>query len=138
MRIIGVIPRTERTVSLIPQRMVEGTYLSERQPSGVVIGAELARKLDVKIGSKVVLMTQSLRPPGMEAKNGAGGEMQSTLLRVSGIFRTGLEAVDANIIHLPLPLLQTLLGVQDRVTQVAFCSIGKAIRRWWQGPCASG
>jgi putative ABC transport system permease protein len=119
VRIIGVIPRQERTVSLIPQRMVEGTYLSDDATTGVVIGAELARKLDVKIGSKVVLMTQSLPPPGKEVKNGAGGEMQSTLLRVSGIFRTGIEAVDTNIIHLPLSVLQTLLGAHDRVTQVA-------------------
>ena len=65
-------------------------------------------------------MTQALRQPGNEAKNGAGGVMQSTLLRVSGIFRTGLEAVDANIIILPLPAVQALLGVPDgQVTQVA-------------------
>jgi ABC-type lipoprotein release transport system permease subunit len=45
--------------------------------------------------------------------------MQSTLLRVSGIFRTGVQAIDAHIIHLPLPVAQALLGVPDRVTQVA-------------------
>ena len=46
--------------------------------------------------------------------------MQSTLLRVSGIFLTGLQAVDANIIYLPLPAAQTALGVADgQVTQVA-------------------
>src|SRR5208337_2672436 len=64
VRIIGVIPREERTVSLIPRRVVEGTYLSDDATTGVVIGVELARKLKVKIGHKVVLMTQSLRPPG--------------------------------------------------------------------------
>ena len=38
----------------------------------------------------------------------------------SGIFRTGLQAVDANIIQLPLPAAQALLGVPDgQVTQVA-------------------
>ncbi len=120
VRIMGVIPREERTVSLIPQRIVKGTYLSDDTPAGVVIGVELARKLEVKVGSKVVLMTQSLRQPGSEAGNGAAGEMQSTVLRVSGIFLTGIQAVDVNIIHLPLPVAQTLLGVRDqRVTQVA-------------------
>ncbi|MGA3231113.1 MAG: FtsX-like permease family protein [Candidatus Binatus sp.] len=120
VRIMGVIPQDEPAVSFIPQRIVEGTYLSDNRPSGVVIGAELARELEVKIGSRVVLMTQALRQPGVETKNGAGEEMQSTLLRVSGIFRTGLQAVDANIIQLPLPAAQTLLGVPDgQVTQVA-------------------
>jgi putative ABC transport system permease protein len=120
VRIMGVMPQEERGVSLIPQRIVEGTYLSKDRPSGVVIGAELARKLEVKIGSRVVLMTQALRQPATAARNGAGEETQSTLLRVSGIFRTGLQAIDANIIQLPLPAAQTLLGVADgQVTQVA-------------------
>jgi putative ABC transport system permease protein len=120
VRMMGVIPREERTVSLIPQRIVAGNYLSNDAITGVVIGVELARKLEVKIGSKVVLMTQSLRQPGIQARNGAAGEMQSTVLRVSGIFLTGIEAVDTNIINLPLPVVQTLLGVRDhRLTQVA-------------------
>ncbi len=45
--------------------------------------------------------------------------MQSTLLRVSGIFRTGIQAIDAHIIQMPLPEAQALLGVSDRVTQIA-------------------
>ena len=117
--IMGVIPKTERAVSLIPQRIVEGNYLDDDQQSGVVIGADLARKLAVKIGAKVVLMTQAVQPPGTEATDAGGGEMQSTLLRVSGIFRTGIQAIDAHIIQLPLPAAQTLLGVPDQVTQVA-------------------
>ncbi len=121
VRITGVIPQDEPAVSLIPERLVEGTYLSNDKPSDVVIGADLANKLEVKIGSRVVLMTQAFRQPGNEPKNGAGGEeMQSTLLRVRGIFRTGLQAVDANIINLPLPAVQALLGIPDgQVTQVA-------------------
>lgn len=120
VRITGVISQDEPAVSLIPKRIIEGTYLSNDMPSGVVIGADLSHKLEVKIGSRVVLMTQALRPPGNETKNGAGDETQSTLLRVSGIFRTGLQAVDANIINLPLPATQALLGVPDgQVTQVA-------------------
>jgi putative ABC transport system permease protein len=120
VRIIGVIPRQERTVSLIPERMVRGKYLNDDEPAGLVIGFALARKLEVKVGSKVVLMTQPVRQPGTEAKEAAGGEMQSTLLRVSGIFSTGLEAVDANIIQLPLPVAQTLLRLPNhQVTQIA-------------------
>lgn len=116
---VGVIPKEERAVSLISQRIVEGNYLNDDQQSGVVIGAELARKLAVKTGSKVVLMIQPAQPPDTEAADAGEGEMQSTLLRVSGIFRTGIQAIDAQIIQLPLPEAQALLGVPDRVTQVA-------------------
>ncbi len=117
--IMGVIPKEERTVSLIPQRIVEGTYLNDDKQSGVVIGTELARKLEVKIGAKVVLMTQAVQQPGTEATNAVGGSMQSTLLRVSGIFQTGIEAIDAHVIQLPLPAAQALLGIPGQVTQVA-------------------
>jgi ABC-type lipoprotein release transport system permease subunit len=117
--IMGVIPHEERAVSLIPQRIVEGTYLNDDKQSGVVIGTELARKLEVKIGAKVVLMTQAVEQPASGATDAVGGGMQSTLLRVSGIFRTGIQAIDAHVIHLPLPVAQTLLGVPGRVTQVA-------------------
>jgi ABC-type lipoprotein release transport system permease subunit len=116
---MGVIPKEERAVSLIPQRMVEGNYLNDDQQSGVVIGAELARKLVVKIGAKVVLMTQAVSQPDAKTTDAGGGEMQSTLLRVSGIFRTGVQAIDAHVIQLPLPEAQVLLGVPGRVTQVA-------------------
>jgi ABC-type lipoprotein release transport system permease subunit len=116
--IVGVVPREEQAVSLIPQRVVAGAYLNDDGPSEVVIGTELAGKLEVKIGSKVVLMTQAVRPPGAEADR-AEGEMQSTLWRVSGIFRTGLQAIDAHIIHLRLSQSQALLGVPDQVTQIA-------------------
>jgi len=119
VRIMGVIPKDERAVSLIPQRMVEGNYLNDDQQSGIVIGTDLARKLAVKIGAKVVLMTQAVQPTDAEATGAGGGEMQSALLRVSGIFRTGVQAVDAHIIQMPLPEAQVLLGVPDRVTQVA-------------------
>jgi ABC-type lipoprotein release transport system permease subunit len=79
----------------------------------------LARKLAVKIGARVVLMTQAVQPPDAAATDAGGGEMQSALLRVSGIFRTGVEAVDAHVIQMPLPEAQALLGVPDRVTQIA-------------------
>ena len=118
--IVGVIPQDERSVSLIPERMVEGTYLASSRAAGVVIGIELARKLGVKVGSKVVLMTQALREHATAESAGTGGEMKSTLLRVSGIFRTGLQPVDVGVIHLPLSVAQTLLGVEDhQVTQIA-------------------
>ena len=119
VRIMGVIPKEERAVSLIPERIVEGNYLNDDQQSGVVIGAELARKLAVKIGAKVVLMTQVVQSPDTDAADSGGGEMQSTLLRVSGVFRTGIQAIDAHVIQLRLPEAQALLGAPDRVTQVA-------------------
>lgn len=117
--IVGVVPREERGVSLIPQRIVAGAYLKDDGASEAVLGTELARKLEVKIGSKVVLMTQAIRLPGADATDKAEGEMHSTVWRVSGIFQTGLQALDAHIIHVRLAESQALLGVPGQVTQIA-------------------
>jgi ABC-type lipoprotein release transport system permease subunit len=119
VRIMGVVPAAERAVSLIPQRIVEGSYLSDDQQSGVVIGSELARKLAVKLGGKLVLMTQAMPPPSTAVTEASEGAMQSTLLRVTGIFRTGVQEIDAHVIQLPLPEVQALRGAPDRVTQIA-------------------
>ena len=116
--VFGVVPEEEQAVFLIPQHIVEGFYLKNDDLTGVVIGAELARKLEVKIGSKVVLMVQRVGQSTLDAGDGAGGEIQSTLLRVTGIFRTGLREIDAQIIHLPLPAVQALLATPDQVSQV--------------------
>lgn len=134
--IVGVWPHAEQVVSLIPQRMIEGAYLAE-QPSGLVIGSELARKLKVRVGSKVVLTAQAVQPQAdgadgddrpevpqrsasaSQGRNGAGGEIQSALFRVVGIFRTGLREVDAYLVHLSLPETQTFLGAGDGVSQIA-------------------
>jgi len=117
--ILGVIPEKEKAFFLIPHRIVEGSYLDDEKATGIVIGAELARKLKVRVGSKVVLMAQAVRQSDAAAANDSGGELQSTLLRVVGIFRTGMLVVDMYVVHLPLAATQTLLGVPNQVTQVA-------------------
>jgi ABC-type lipoprotein release transport system permease subunit len=117
--VMGVIPAEERTVSLIPQRIVEGKYLDDDQQSGAVIGQDLAHKLSLKVGAKVVLMTQAVQPADTPGAALSTGEMQSTLLRVSGIFRTGIDEIDSHIIQMPLPAAQALVGVPGRVTQIA-------------------
>ena len=95
-------------------------YLGDNSSPNAVIGVDLARKLGVKVGSKVVLMTQVIGASHAADKSDTGGEMKSTLLRVSGIFRTGLQPVDSGVIHLSLPVARTLLGVNDQeVTQIA-------------------
>ncbi len=98
VQVLGAEAEREAELSLLPDRIVEGTYLSpDGKTPPVIIGRGLADKLKVKLGSKVVLMTQ------------AGLEIQSQLLRVRGVFSTGMEDVDSHLISLPLADFQSLL-----------------------------
>ena len=49
--VVGVVPDEEQRISLVAQRIVAREYLRDSSPFGVVIGAELARKFEVQVGS---------------------------------------------------------------------------------------
>lgn len=106
--VIGVEPARERAVSLLPARLTAGQFLGGEQKSAeIVVGQALADKLRLRLGSKVVLMTQ------------AGKQIESLLLRVDGIFSTGMQDADAHLVAMRLDDLQALLGKPGAVTQTA-------------------
>jgi len=53
-KMLGIIPENERKVTNISQKLVDGTYLEKtsRMPP-VLIGEKLAKKLKLKVGSKL-------------------------------------------------------------------------------------
>lgn len=108
VQVIGAVGPREADLSLLPEKIVAGTFL---EPDGkappVVVGKSLAEKLKIQLGSKVVLMTQ------------AGAEIQSQLLRVRGIFDTGMDDVDRHVIAVSLDDLQTLLARPGALTEQA-------------------
>jgi putative ABC transport system permease protein len=108
VQIVGGVPERERQVALLPDKIVEGTFLEESGRSvPAVIGDGLAGKLGVGLGSKIVLMTQ------------AGSEIQSQLLRVGGIFSTGLGDVDRRLVAVRLSDLQAMIQRPGAVSHLA-------------------
>jgi putative ABC transport system permease protein len=108
VEVIGVDAVREADLSLLPARLVAGQYLeADGSTPPVIVGRALAEKLNVSLASKVVLMTQ------------AGSEIQNQLLRVRGIFKTGIEDVDGHVISMPLADLQTLLDRPGALSQEA-------------------
>ena len=105
---IGVRPGAEAAVSIVPDSVVEGSFLRKgaaRRLPPVVIGARMAEDLQIGIGQKLVLQV-----PG-EAGLGA--------FRVSGLYRTSSSEFDKLAVFLRLPDAQRLFGVGQRVTEVA-------------------
>jgi uncharacterized protein len=115
--IMGVLPAEERNVSLIPKRIVEGSYLKDGQQSGVVIGAELARKLDIGLPT-VDDILHALARPGRDPREDlpqpvfrrdilriedlqAGMELKGTILNVvdfGAFVDIGLK--DSGLVHI--------------------------------------
>ena len=102
---VGIDPAREAAVGDLDDKLVQGEWLGER--GGIVIGQALAETLEVELGDKVVLMVQS------------GPDIGSRMLRVRGIFRTGMDLVDGFVANVPIEQTQELLGLGAGVSQVS-------------------
>ena len=107
---IAIDPAQETASNnLFIQALVEGKMLAGLSSKDIVMGVDLARKLQVSLGKKVVYTTTD-----------ANGDIVSAIARVSGLFRTGVSEVDGGLALLPLQSVQTVLGYErDEVGFIA-------------------
>ena len=106
--VMGVEPDLEAAASPIAGSMVSGSYLQEGDERKVVIGTGLAKRLELRVGRKLVLAT-----------NDAAGEIVEELFRVKGTFEVGSDEVDAYLVQIPLESARRLFGLGgDDATQV--------------------
>lgn len=99
---IGIIPLMEDSVTRIYQRIIEGSHLEAMKPNGVLIGEKNAKKLKLKVKSKVVLSFQD-----------AKGEIVSSAFRVQGIFRSSNSAFDESNVYVLASQLQKMTGMDS-------------------------
>lgn len=99
--IVGVDPAVEPRFSQLGKEVVDGRYLEDGDRLHAFIGASLAGRLDLGAGSRMVLTAQS-----------SSGDIEGQLVRVAGIFRTRVEALDESLIHIPLATARSWLGVE--------------------------
>jgi putative ABC transport system permease protein len=107
--IIGIEPVRERTASDFYDQVVEGDFPDAPDSDRVVIGQGLGRKLAVGIGDRVVLTAQAV----------GGEEIQSILVRVGGVFQTGVDDVDQTLLLAPIETVQNFLAMGQGVHHLA-------------------
>jgi putative ABC transport system permease protein len=108
VRIVGISPNAERTVSTIDCAVVSGKYLNESMQHPVLIGTRLAQSLSARVNDKLVLLVQA-----------ADGSMGAQLFRVAGIFRSGSPDIDRGVVYLLGKDAQSLFSLGDRATEAA-------------------
>ena len=79
----GIDLTNEATVTQIHKHVMQGNWLADTDPKGVVIGKKLGRTLNVKPGNEVVIIGQA-----------ADGSMANDLYTVRGILKSIGEEVD--------------------------------------------
>ncbi len=108
VRIIGVEPDHERDASRFYESLVAGRYLAPDDVGEALLGSGVAERLKAEPGARVVLMAQAV-----------DGELESVLVRVAGVVRTGLEELDDALVLMPLATAQDFLALDDGVHQIA-------------------
>ncbi len=100
---IGIDPQQENQHNnLFLDSMIQGQMFASTDSNGIVLGVDLARKLKLSLGKKVVYTTTDV-----------SGEIVSAIARVKGIFKTGVSEVDSGLALLPLNSAQKILGYQQ-------------------------
>ena len=102
--VVGGEPETEARLSIVPGYLKQGHYFGGGERD-LVLGDRLAGELDVRIGEKLVVMAQ-----------GANTEMSSELFRVAGIYHSGSESYDGQVVYVQLPAAQRLRGAQGKIS----------------------
>ena len=108
----GIDPGTADQVLSLSKDMVSGSVndLDERDGlPGVVIGAEMAKRLGLGLGASVNLLS----PTGTQSAVGFTPKVR--VFRVAGIFRTGMFEYDATLGYVTVDAARNLLGFKDDV-----------------------
>ncbi len=83
VKISGIFPEKEKTVTNISTKIIDGKYFEGISKNPVVIGKKLAEKLNVKVRSKIILTIQDI-----------DNNITSGAFRIAGIYSTDNNMFD--------------------------------------------
>lgn len=109
VRINAVDPEQEARTTGLDQRLDRGEFLAgEGRLPGAVVGRELAAKLNIDTGSRLVLTFQD-----------PAGELVSASFRVEGVYALASAAHEARHLFVRAADMNRLLGTREAVTEIA-------------------
>lgn len=102
--VIGTDPERDPRITTISSYLKTGRWMRSGARE-IVFGSRMAKVLDVRLGEKVVIMAQA-----------SDGSMGAEAFRLVGVYESGSQSFDAQIVYIPVAALQELLVLGDRVT----------------------
>ena len=100
VEIVGVDPRTEPSTNRFVRNVSQGRYLQSSDTGAVVIGQAIADRLVAGLDDEILATAV-----------GKSGDIESMLLRIVGIVRTGSDEIDATICQVVLADVERLTGL---------------------------
>ncbi len=106
--IFGISPDKEKNVTTFVQNVNDGKFFSTDSSNQVVVGAQLLKNLDAKIGDDIVLLAQ-----------GYDGTLGNQKFKIVGTVKLGVQELESAIIFMGLRSAQSLLSMGKRINVVA-------------------
>ena len=103
--IIGTDPKIENEITKLKSRVVEGNYFLNKTDQGVLLGEDLAKYLELKIGDTAVLLSQ-----GYHGITAAGA------YPVRGILHFPAPEMNKQMIYMTLGTAQYFFAADNRLT----------------------
>ena len=113
--VIGIDPVNEAKVSTLKSLMRKGSYLVKNDADQVLIGNLLAKNLKVDIRDEITILGQ-----------GRDGSIAATVVKIKGIYSSGIDDLDRSSIHMPLKYFQDVYGMYGAVHEVVVT--GKSLK----------
>jgi ABC-type lipoprotein release transport system permease subunit len=102
VKINGIDPVAERTVTDLYSKITEGSYFGKNGRNPVVVSQKLVEKLKLKLNSKIVLQIQDLH-----------GNVAPAAFRIGGIYRTNNSVYDEFNVFVKKSDLYNLTGLDS-------------------------
>ena len=106
--IVGVDPTVESALTQVDDQVIDGRYLEPDDRLAAYVGVGLADGLDLQLGSRLVLTAQD-----------TSDDITGQLVRVVGVFETGIPAMDQAMIYVTHGLVGEWLGSGRDVTSIS-------------------
>ncbi len=95
IQLVGIEPAHEKDISTLPGLLKSGRYLREGDGPSIVIGRIMARNLQLEVGDALTFLG-----------SGKDGSFAAGVVRVAGIFESGIKDLDRGLAEVPLKYFQ--------------------------------
>ncbi|MCY3871021.1 MAG: ABC transporter permease [Gemmatimonadetes bacterium] len=132
VNLVGVEPSTEQYLSQIDDAIIEGAYFEGSNSRDIVMGEELAERLEVGLNDRIVVTV---------AQAGSG-DLSQEMFRVSGIYRFADEGMNSGMAFIRLGKAQQMLALGTGAHEIALKFIDSTSaedqnllfwKTYWQG-----
>ena len=106
--IFGIEPGREENVTTFVENINSGSFFTSDSSNEIVVGDQLLKNLDAKIGDDIVILAQ-----------GFDGTLGNQKYKIIGTVKFGMQDVESALIFMGLKSAQSLLAMGNRVNIIA-------------------